>query len=308
LPASGAGAKIGTTVDGALTTRGGSLCPACGGAARARIDVGDFRLFGCDGCGCWSSDAGVRDARTSFEPDAYFANAAADRARWEDLLGRAGPAPRAGRRILDVGCGRGDFLRFVAAREPASQRAGLEPDAARASAARAADPGATVATGTVAGALGELAGEFDLITLWDVFEHLDDPAGALAALGARLAPGGLLFVQTIHEESVVPRLGRALYAATGGRWRGPARRTHEPHHLVFFSQRGLRGLAARAGLRIRSQWFDRLVLTRMDGSRAVAALTAALLAAEVALGGGLFVSLLLERAPRDAQPAGLPSA
>ena len=94
---------------------------------------------------------------------------------------------------------------------------------------------------------------------------------------------------------VTPRLGRALYAASGGRWRGPARRTHEPHHLVFFSKRGLRGLAQRAGLRIRAQWFDRLALTRMDGSRALAAATAALLAAERALGSGLFVNLLLER-------------
>ena len=73
----------------ALTTHGGTACPACGTAALPRIDLGDFRLFACAGCGCWSSDALVRGARTSFEPDAYFANAGADRGRWVDLLRRA---------------------------------------------------------------------------------------------------------------------------------------------------------------------------------------------------------------------------
>jgi 2-polyprenyl-3-methyl-5-hydroxy-6-metoxy-1,4-benzoquinol methylase len=294
-----------------LTTRGGRACPVCGAAARPRVDAGDFSLFACSACGCWSSDALVRGARTSFEPDAYFANAGADRERWEDLLERARGGPLGDRsqrsasaaaplRVLDVGCGRGDFLRFVAAREPASRRSGIEPDAERAAAARSADPAATIATGTVAEALEALSGEFDLVTLWDVFEHLDDPAGALRALAARLAPGGLVFVQTIHEDSIVPRLGRALYAATGGRWRAPARRTHEPHHLVFFSRRGLRALAERSGLRVRAEWFDRLAQSRMDGNRAVAAATAAVLAAENALGNGLFLNLLLEKPARRA--------
>lgn len=280
-----------------LTTRGGSTCPVCGGAARRRVDAGDFSLFACAACGCWSSDALARGARTSFEPDAYFENAGTDRARWEDLLVRA-RGSAAPLRLLDVGCGRGDFLRFVAAREPESRRSGIEPDAERAAAARAADPAATITTGTVAEALGALPGDFDLVTLWDVFEHLEDPASALGALAARLAPGGLVFLQTIHEDSVVPRLGRALYAATGGRWRGPARRTHEPHHLVFFSRRGLRALAERSGLRVRAEWFDRLAQSRMDGSRALAAVTAAVLAAENALGNGLFVNLLLEKPAR----------
>jgi 2-polyprenyl-3-methyl-5-hydroxy-6-metoxy-1,4-benzoquinol methylase len=282
----------------ALTTRGGTACPACGAAARPRIDLGDFRLFACAGCGCWSSDALVRGARTSFEPAAYFANADADRGRWEDLLRRANLADAVPKRVLDVGCGTGDFLGFVSRRAPSTERCGIELDPVRAAAARRADPHATIAVGTVSDALASLAGDFDLITLWDVFEHLADPAQALAALGARLAPGGSLFVQTIHEESVVPRIGRALYAVSLGRWRGPARRTHEPHHLVFFSREGLRRLAARAGLRIRAQWFDRLARARMDGSRALAAATATLLAAETALGNGLFVNLLLEKPPR----------
>jgi SAM-dependent methyltransferase len=276
-----------------LTTQGGTLCPACAAEAQPRIELGDFTLFACAGCGCWSSDALVRGARTSFEPAAYFANAAADRERWADLLRRAA---RTGR-VLDVGCGTGEFLRFVAGAAPSSARFGIEPDAGRAAAARAADPGAEIVAGPLPDALASVPGDLDLVTLWDVFEHLPDPAGALAALAGRLAPGGVLFVQTIHEESLAPSVGRALYAVSGGRWRGPARRTHEPHHLVFFSVPSLERIADRAGLRIRARWFDRLARSRMDGGRALAAATAAALAVETALGNGLFVNLLLERAP-----------
>jgi len=278
-----------------LTTQGGSACPVCRADARARIDLGDYRLFDCDRCGSWSSDALARAARTSFDPDAYFANADTDRARWEDLLRRTSAVRTRAGRVLDVGCGRGNFLRFVAAAHPGLERCGIELDPLRAAEARAADPQARIETGDAAAALAALPGTFDVITLWDVFEHLADPGAVLGALAARLAPGGLLFVQTIHEHSIVPALGRALYLATAGRLRGPARRTHEAHHLVFFSRGGLARLAESSDLAIRELWFDRLAMARMDAPRAVTVATAALLAIENALGNGLFVNLLLQR-------------
>jgi len=288
---------VGGNLRPGLTTQGGDACPVCRAVAQPRVDLGDYRLFRCRRCESWSSDALARGAQTSFEPDAYFANADTDQMRWEDLLGRARIDRAGAARILDVGCGRGDFLRFLGRHGSPSERCGIEVDPVRAAAARAADPAAHIATGAVSEALADLAGAFDLITLWDVFEHLVDPRAVLHALAARLAPEGQLFLQTIHEHSVVPTLGRALYAASAGRISGPVRRTHEPHHLVFFSRRGLENLADEAGLRIRELWFDRLAMARMDGSRALTAATAALLAVENALGNGLFVNLLLEKKP-----------
>ena len=84
-----------------------------------------------------------------------------------------------------------------------------------------------------------------------------------------------------------------------GRLLGPVRRTHEAHHLVFFSRRGLRVLADGAELRIAEQWFDHLSRRRMDGNPIVTALTAGILNLEQLLGGGLFVNMILERADED---------
>jgi 2-polyprenyl-3-methyl-5-hydroxy-6-metoxy-1,4-benzoquinol methylase len=42
----------------------------------------------------------------------------------------------------------------------------------------------------------------DVVTLWDVLEHLLDPVSALAAVPRWLKPGGLVVVQTQNANSV----------------------------------------------------------------------------------------------------------
>jgi len=278
-----------------LSTEGGDLCPVCAGAVRPRIDVGDFQLFRCSGCGSWSSDARERGAATSFVPESYFGNAALDQDKWDSLFERLeGQGSRPGS-LLDVGCGTGAFLDYATRRLPKLRTEGIELDSLRAEQARAANPRARIHHGDALEVAEGLDGSFDLITLWDVFEHVTAPTRLLTALGGSLAPGGSLYVQTIHERSLVPAAGRLCYAMSGGRLRFPARRTHEPHHLVFFTRTGLEHAATVAGLRIRKLWFDRLHRGRMDGAPLLTALTSLALRAENALGGGLFVNLLLER-------------
>ncbi|MGH0031146.1 MAG: methyltransferase domain-containing protein, partial [Myxococcota bacterium] len=180
----------------------------------------------------------------------------------------------------------------------------VELDAERAERARSANPHAEIHQGDAlewAARLDDGTRAFDLITLWDVFEHVPAPTALLARLAKLLSPEGWLYVQTIHEQSLLPAVGRLCYTLSGGRVTYPARRTHEPHHLVFFSRGGLAHAAEHAGLRIRELWFDRLAHGRMDGASWVTGLTSLALRLENALGGGLFVNLLLARAPRREQ-------
>jgi len=278
-----------------LTTEGGSRCPVCEGAASARIDLGDYRLFACSACGSWSSDAAVRGAAVSFEPSAYFDHSGEDEARWRDLLRRRTTAGLAVDSLLDLGCGNGAFLAFAAAAHPSARRSGIELDAERASQARRRDPAAQILEGDALEQLTKAGGPFDLITLWDVFEHVPAPARLLHALSARLADDGWIFVQTVHEDSLLPRLGRAAHRWSGGRVAYPARRTHEPHHLTFFSRRGLEAMASGCALEIVGLWWGRLARSRMDGHPAVTAAASALLALENALGNGLFVNAIFRR-------------
>lgn len=290
--------EAGSTSAGArLTTEGGTLCPICRAPARRAIDVDDYALFACPGCGCWSSDALPRGAATSFVPEQYFGNAELDRPKWEDLRRRLGAmVPTC---ALDVGCGTGHFLAYLHGAFPAARLVGIEMDRERAARARALVPAAVVHTGDAASVLATIDERFDLVTLWDVFEHLPDPVAVLTALADRLTPDGRIFVQTIHEHSLAPAAGRWLYRLSGGRVRYPARRTHEAHHLVFFTRDGLARAAAAAGLVVEQLWFDRLARQRMDGGALLTAATALVLRAENVLGNGLFVNLVLRPAPRS---------
>lgn len=277
-----------------LTTQGGEICPVCDRAATPGATLPDYRLFRCPHCGCWSSDALVRGAVTSFEAEDYFENADVDRPKWGALFDRMKEEGKAIGSVLDVGCGTGAFLSFVAAEHPGTRCEGIEIDLDRAAQARSANPGTAIHSGDASEVLAGVTGPFDLITLWDVFEHVPAPVELLGQLGQLLAPGGAIHIVTIHERSLVPALGRLSYRVSGGRLTYPIRRTHEPHHLVFFTREGLDIGAERAGLQIRDLWFDRLRRGRMDGPALVTAATSLLLATENALGTGLFVNLLLE--------------
>ena len=43
--------------------------------------------------------------------------------------------------------------------------------------------------------------EFDLVTLWDVFEHVPEPTRLLEALASRLRPGGCIYLHTNHQKT-----------------------------------------------------------------------------------------------------------
>ena len=279
---------------GLLTTQGGDKCPVCNDSTTPSADLSDYCLFRCNHCGCWSSDALVRGAQPSFETSDYFGNAELDREKWQALIRWIEREGKELRSVLDVGCGTGAFLAYVGSERPDCHREGIEIDPARAQQSRERNPGVRIHEGDATAALAAASGPFDLITLWDVFEHVPAPAELLARLARCLAPGGVIHIVTIHERSLMPALGRLSYSLSGGRLTYPIRRTHEPHHLSFFTRKGLEVAADQAGLSIRVRWFDRLLRGRMDGHPLVTAVTALLLRIENALGNGLFVNLILE--------------
>jgi SAM-dependent methyltransferase len=52
---------------------------------------------------------------------------------------------------------------------------------------------------------------FDVVTLWDVFEHLVDPVGVLSRVRRLLRPGGLLAFTTHNLDAPLARLLRGRY-------------------------------------------------------------------------------------------------
>lgn len=109
--------------------------------------------------------------------------------------------------LLDIGCAGGSFL--AAARERGFAVRGIEPSAWLAEQGRA-HYGLQIDAGLFdADRYGE--GSFDVVTLWDVLEHVSSPRELLAGIHRVLRPGGALIINVPTIDSVTARVLR-------GRW------------------------------------------------------------------------------------------
>ena len=104
------------------------------------------------------------------------------------------------------------------------------------------------ASGTEVVSLDSLgARQFDLVNCEQVFEHLTDPAGILGRLVACTKPGGLIRINVPNGHDIARRLRRMDWSAAKGT--ADSLNLLSPmEHLVAFTPRGLRLLAAAAGL------------------------------------------------------------
>lgn len=138
-------------------------------------------------------------------------------------------------RMLDIGCGRGMALQM--AREEGWEVYGLEFNEDTAHYPRDV-LGMDVRTGGVEDA-GFEENSFDVISLWHVLEHLEDPVRTVDACFSLLRPGGLLVLAIPNFDSFQSRLG-------GGDWF----HLDVPFHLYHFSSSSLRSLLERNAFRI----------------------------------------------------------
>ncbi|MGH7323066.1 MAG: class I SAM-dependent methyltransferase [Candidatus Rokuibacteriota bacterium] len=140
-------------------------------------------------------------------------------------------------RLLDVGCGNGQFV--AAMRTLGWDARGIDVDEGGLAVARQ-HFGVPVTQGTLAEARFP-AHSFDAVTLHHVIEHVPDPVDVLRECGRILQPGGRIVVVTPNIESLGHRLFRT-------RWLG----LDVPRHLQLFSTGNLRIAAELAGLVVES--------------------------------------------------------
>lgn len=144
-------------------------------------------------------------------------------------------------RLLDVGCSTGQFLNL--ARRAGYAVSGIEfsddsRDFAAGQFCLEVEAGSihdtTIATGSL-----------DIVTMFDVIEHVRDPLADMRAAWRLLRTGGWFVLSTPNIEGLFPRLSRPL-ARRLGYWPHP----EPPYHLYQYSVRTLAASLERAGFEI----------------------------------------------------------
>jgi 2-polyprenyl-3-methyl-5-hydroxy-6-metoxy-1,4-benzoquinol methylase len=227
------------------------VCALCGSLQREeRFREAPYSVYLCSGCGLTYVSPRIRDERLIEDvyDEEYWRSSAARTRGYGDYVGDAelmratfrrrlrvvqrhtrGPG-----RALDVGCAAGFFLDVLSNVD--WDVFGVEPSRSMADAAAQRLGSERVQCARFEDA-DHAPQSFDLITMWDVLEHLSDPVGALRQARQLLAPGGRLILET---QNVNSRAAKVL----GRRWH------HYKHaeHLVHFEPRTLEYALEAAGL------------------------------------------------------------
>jgi 2-polyprenyl-3-methyl-5-hydroxy-6-metoxy-1,4-benzoquinol methylase len=222
-------------------------CPWCGGRSgrEAWFEAGHAYVR-CDSCGGFFADLSEDvyeqarhnvwdDEATDSAAELFYGSA---RQLAHDAFLNQNP-PFGDRRLLDVGSGLGYFL--VRARAAGWEVRGIDTSEAWVRQANQRLGSEVVQRGSIAES-SFTPGSFDLITAWDVVEHIFDPIAVLHRLRTLLAPGGRLFIRTPNLSYVYPVYGARRALLRHRVELGPT------NHVVYFNSRTMRRALRQAGL------------------------------------------------------------
>lgn len=226
-------------------------CAACGGTDSAhQFDKNGFAYARCVDCATLFQSP--RPAMAAFEAfyrrsesfrywaEVFFPTVAEVRrekifrGRVERLAGLCGEKGLDVERLIDVGAGYGIFLDEWRRRFPRVQAVAVEPSASLARQCRS--KGFTVVEEIAENVVGH-DNTADLVTCFEVLEHVYSPVDLVRTLKGLVRPGGYVFVSTLTID------GFDLQVL----W-DKSNQITPPHHINFLSAKGFEILFERAGL------------------------------------------------------------
>ena len=155
--------------------------------------------------------------------------------------------------LLDVGCGRGDFLFYLEKNKPDFFLAGIDlaplPNHPR--------------IHFVSQDLfcWEPTCNYSVVTALAVIEHVPDIQGFLRKLRKFVKKEGRLVIMTLNEDSIVYEVARKLQKVG---FRGPFERLYSRHHRHHFTRRSLRYLVEKSSLTVEEHFTHNFPMAALD--------------------------------------------
>jgi SAM-dependent methyltransferase len=165
------------------------------------------------------------------------------------------PQPAPGRdRLIDVGCADGQFLELAAAAGWRADGIELNPPAAERARERG---GGTVLQGDVQEMNDLPWASYEVVTCWDVLEHVPEPRPFAERLRRLARPGGRVALTTLNNRSLVSRAFRTNWSMVG------------EDHFTYWDEKSLTSMLEGVGLEVTGvdsfglgrdffRWADRL--------------------------------------------------
>lgn len=215
-------------------------CTVCGSQAFLEYRLEDIDLYRCSGCDhCFSDQSRVKVGER-YGPEYYEVI----HRNWFlhpnielfDNIQRAISTTRPDAAVLDVGCGRGDLLKYLRNKDPKLALTGI--DLSRNESA----PGIEFIAADFMNF--DFGRRFDAVSSLASIEHVQDVRGFVRRLYDLCAAGGLVIIMTLNDRSILYEVARALNSIGVG---GPFKRLYDKHHINHFNVSSLRRLVERQG-------------------------------------------------------------
>jgi len=216
-------------------------CPVCAAPSFVEDRLEEVTLCRCPSCDHCFTDLNSLNSFEPYAPD-YFAESHRNWFLHPDLvlyekLSRIITARNPAASVLDIGCGNGNFLRYL-----------------RNANSRLALTGVDTAPNPPTEGIRYLQGDFfdtqfdrqfDALASLAVIEHIPDVSRFARRLNDLCAPGGIVITMTVDERSVIYRSARTLHHVG---FSTPSVRLYDKHHLNHFTHASLKRLLEENGL------------------------------------------------------------
>lgn len=151
-------------------------------------------------------------------------------------------------RLLDVGCGSGEFPAMAA--DAGYDAVGIDVSEPSIAVARRLRPDVDYRVGGIEHVAAAEPESFDVVTMWDVIEHVIGPHDVVAGCAAALRPDGIIGIGTPNGDSIYDRAAHVAYRGVRPLGRLMVQQRYSEWHLQIWTARTLSRLLDGHGFEV----------------------------------------------------------